>query len=213
MQQGIRHWYEFQLGHPFPLIFISHWNVFNYLLVITYLFRCTKYNSTPGRPKCKNRSEIYKKKLPYVLQLIRTNSWHVTRIYAFILNCIRNVSSYGFYRCFLQNETKTFLRRICLVLFIQCLNRWNFFFFCCRHISIRFTVYWLKLQPCSTSFFLYQHSANTHSVDMENKPLKNRFVLNCPFFLLVTKQKWGKNSWLTIIEISKNVSTTKYHAK
>lgn len=41
------------------------------------------------------------KEIPYVPQLIHTNSWHVTRIYAFILDCIQNSSNgSGFYRRF-----------------------------------------------------------------------------------------------------------------
>lgn len=55
------------------------------------------------------------KEILYVPQLIHTNSWHVTRIYAFILNCIQNLSNVRwFYRRF---GVQGYLSRLSLFLF------------------------------------------------------------------------------------------------
>lgn len=55
------------------------------------------------------------KEIPYVPQLIHTNRWHVTRIYAFILDCIQNLSNVsGFYRRF---GVHGYLSRLSLFLF------------------------------------------------------------------------------------------------
>ena len=100
------------------------------------------------------------KKLPYVPQLIRTNSWHVTRIYAFILNCIRITYRIGgFYRCVYKMKQRhlflrgTFSFRALFHYNVESL-RWSFRFES-LHTSNLCTIYWMKLQPCLTFFLTY----------------------------------------------------------
>lgn len=68
-----------------------------------------------------------------MLQLIRTNSRHVTRIDAFISSCIRNLSErFSFYQCARTNETKTFIPSRMLQ-FLAVYTRPEAILHCCTH--------------------------------------------------------------------------------
>lgn len=149
-------------ARSFHLIFISHSNVFNYLLAITYLCAATRathwfrwYKAALTVHKFTN--EHHKtKEIPYVPQLIHTNSWHVTRIDTHLYRIAYEIYRMMFFFChrkgWIQWRIQGYFFRcndVLLLLFVHSTTPGNFVL-----LPIRDTQFIRRYYiSCSTSLF------------------------------------------------------------
>lgn len=116
------------------------------------------------------------KKIPgtqYVLQLMRTNSWHVTRIDAFISNCIRNsLERFSFLSaCFWEHERKTFIPSRMLH-FLAVYYRPEAILHCCVQFNAQF-IAWYSMFDSFTYIYCW---------DCRRYTTKSSHFIFCPFF-------------------------------